>query len=355
MDSVNFPAGVDRVTVKTSIKPSKISKLDLIKGNISNATISDGTVSYSVKILDPKKAKIEGGSAAQMNVELVAKIGEEKIYGRVKQIKNMNEAIIYHRMQNSDDPLAKFTPEYFGVFDDKGKPIDLTNELQEHSAKEIIEKYPKAWIMMKDISNNFPEGVKSDSQRDIQDFKFVKDGLVINKEEISAHKHTRRSKLYTKARKSFLSQSGCSFAFQKTTKSKWYTWVAVNIKRLFEIKDTKQQLKNQFNLMDPEQLEANINRLNEFKDAVKESKFTFNDSSLLFVPTVHSDGGGLETSNGVEITLIDLGHGIAHDEGIGHFGVMKQAMADSIQELIDMMQEEYDKKTGISDWPIKNS
>lgn len=329
------------LTLKISNKTSKQSKIDKIKENINNSIISKGEVNYKVNILDPKEMQKESGSSTQMKVQLIS---ENVLYvGRIKQIKTLNEAIIYHKMHASKDALTKFTPEYFGVFDAHGNSIDLEHELKlvaegTKTMEDLNQEHPTAWMMMKDITHDLPGNASLDRLRDIQDFKFVKDGLVINKEEILKHGHTQRSKFYTKMRLSFLSLSDCSFSFQKSTKSKWYNWVIVNAKRILENKDTKQRLQSQFIAMDSQELKANMDRLEEFKTAVLNSEFTFNDSSLLFVPTIHKG------KEGVSISLIDLGHGMHKDEGIKNFNTMKQAMANSIDELLAMMKETLDVK-----------
>ena len=318
----------------------KTNKIEIIKNNISFSPITEKAVNFKkVEFINCLEVTNESGSAPQMKVKLVSEIGETIVYGRIKQIKTLNEAIIYHKMHRTDppDPLAKFTPSYFGVFDAHGKPIDLDKELKlvENGKKQMEDLYrehPTAWIMMKDVTSNLPEQVKVDRLREIQDYKFVRKGLILNQDEINKHGHTKRSKFYTKVRKSLLSQSNCSFALQKSTKSKWYSWAVMNIKRVFEIKETKQKLQSQFLALGPQELRANIEKLEELRTAVHESNFTFNDSSLLIVPTIY------QGHEGISISLIDLGHGMAKNEGIKNFEGIKKEIEVSITELIEMLK-----------------
>lgn len=270
--------------------------------------------------------KKEAGTSHQFKVKLK---GPRVIYGRIKHIKSLNEAILYHNITQTNDPIKKFLPSFLGAFDRKGKPIDIEKELKTKSIKQLCMDFSEAYILMDDLSHN------TDPSRSIDDFKFVKPSLVANKQERLQHGRSPHSCFYNSIRTSYFSLSNCSFAFQKKTKSSWFTWIIVSIKRLFCIRGTKKRLENHFKSMHKEEIAETLETLEELKNSVTSSNYAFIDSSLLFVPYLKKrDGKDIKS---VSIHLIDLSHGMGKDENIDHFDTIQKDMAESIQELIDML------------------
>lgn len=326
-----------------SVKSNKQIKASVVKIakqiKVNAAAISIGKEKWQTKeVTGPPKNVKEAGKP---QIKVILEKGGITIACRVKLIKTMNEAIVYHKIMQSSDPLSQHLPRFLGVLDADGKQIDLTKELENIGEAGVMEKYKPAYIIIGDLVGNL--GEKSQLDGEVNDFKFAKTTLIGNEGEKEAHGQSKHGAIYNWIKKGFFGLSDCSFAFQKATKTPgWYMWLINSLKRLQSVKNTEKILKNQFTNMSFEELKANIQSLKHLKEAVSQSNFTFADSSLLFIPikTTREDG---TTFRQVDIRLIDLSHGISRDEEIEGFREMKRDMAASIQEVIDIMTDlQYD-------------
>ena len=298
-----------------------------LKKNINYSTISINNSDYKIKILRHRINK-EAGASNQFSIKLK---GPRLIYGRIKRIKTLNEAIIYYKINKTNDPIKEYLPPFLGVFDCKGKLIDLEKELQTKSINQLCTEYADAYLVMKDVS------LKADPYRSIDDFKFARPSLIGNEQERVRHARTPHSRLYLIIRSAYFSLSKCAFAFQKNTKSNWFTWLIVSIKRLRGIKKTKARLERHFKAMDKEELTKTIGKLQELKKSITSSNFAFTDSSLLFVPRLKKVDE--KEINSLKIYLIDLSHGMEKDENINDFYKIQNDMSLSIDELLDILND----------------
>lgn len=304
---------------------TQVISRNTLKKNICKSPLSFNNSDYKIKMIRNNMMSKESGTSRQFQVKLK---GPRVIYGRIKRIKTLNEAILYHQINQTNDPIKDYLPTYLGVFDFKGQQIDLELELKTKSINQLCKEYSEAYIVMKDLS-------RFDPTRPADDFKFVRPSLISNEQERFKHARSPHSCLYKMIQNAYLSLSDCSFAFQKKTKSSWFTWLIVSIKRLFCIKGTKRRLENHFIHLQKEELAKTIEMLQELKKSVTASNYAFTDSSLLFVPYSKNIEGNEVKS--LSIHLIDLSHGMGREEGIDQFDVIQNDMAQSIDELIGML------------------
>lgn len=327
----------DLVPCKTFKKAqeNRISLIRKLEKGIFLSDQNDPNKKWELKNVKDSKSTEESGATPQLKV-LVEK-NNVKIYGRLKLINTMNEAIIYQKMQLSKDPLNDYIPKYLGVLDSRGNVIDLKKELEQIGEEAVIQKYKPAYIILGDILKEFDSNVKVDGE--VQDYKFARSSLLGNDEEVRRHKQNYHGTFYKVFRKKFLALSGCAFAHQGSTKGGWFMWFVNGIRRVFSVSNTKNELQKQFNRMGIAELAHNMRSLIKFKRAIQNSNFTSADSSLLFVPVSVMRNGRVRKD--IEIRLIDLSHGVNKEENISGFDQMRADMATSIQELIDMIRQAY--------------
>jgi hypothetical protein len=237
---------------------------------------------------------------------------------RVKEIASLNEAIVYYQISKNpkelESGLYKFMPQYIAVLDSNGNEIDLEKALQEcdGSIEKLCQKeeYKKAYVIIRDLVDDIET---ADSQKkviaeEIKDMKMVLPSLQGPKMERRLHGYPISSKIYRLIRKHYFNLSGCSFAFQQSTKSRWYTFVLNNIKRMFTVKKTKTIIRGEFSKLPADQLEEVKKGVKGLQEALKKSDYVMIDASLLFLP-VEKNG-----RKELEIRLIDMSHGLSKKE-----------------------------------------
>jgi hypothetical protein len=289
--------------------------------------------------MSDKKASNESGATEQFKVKLVRSGDGGCIETRVKMIDSLNEAIVYHKINKNNDPLNKFMPEYMAVFDKNGKELDLSELLKDNTIPDLCANpdYKPAYIMIRDLVDVMDRNKRVLAEDSlIKDFKFVRPSLQGPKFETRIHGYATPNDLYKFVRRVFFGLSRCSFAFQESTKSKWYTIIITNFKRMMSVIRTKDYLRSEFVRLPVDQLDCVKRKLESLKDRVGKSDYALADSSLLFIPTHVKNGD--QIVNGINIHLIDMSHAIAKNEfepnRIKKYERMKQEMMDSIEELI---------------------
>jgi hypothetical protein len=300
-------------------KPLKESQLTKIFNNVTNApkSITDfnGRV-WEAKLITNALAIKGSGATEQGKVKLETKDGKI-MEARVKKIDSLNEAIVYYQISKSpkelESGLNKYMPEYIAVFDTNGKEINIEAALSEcgGSIEQLCKKeeYKQAYVIIRDLVDDLEaEQTQKVIKEEIKDIKLVRPSLQGPKMESKLHGYSSPSKFYQFIRKQYFNLSKCSFAFQQSTKSTWYTFVLNNIKRMITLKKTKTIIKAEFEKLPPDQLEAVKNALNGLKKALKKSDYVMADASLLFLPT-EKDG-----KKGLEIRLIDMSHALSKQE-----------------------------------------
>lgn len=300
---------------------------------------------WKMHTIQNSKTATESGTASQFSV-IISK-GALKIAGRVKSLKNINEALVYHKITNSQDPLLDNIPKFLGVLDKEGNQINLEGELKKLGEAQLIEKYRPAYLIMGDLMQNL--GVEETVEGSAKDFKFAKSTLIGNHGEVIKHKQTKHGAIHNWIKSHFFGLSKCAFAFQEATTTQgkgWFTWVIISIKRLISVKNTKNALVSQFNHMNFKELSSNIESLKKLKQNLQNSNFTFVDSSLLFIPIkkIVDDVATFQ----ITIKLVDLAHGMHQEENIPGFDVVKNDMVNSVDELIQIMQIVCNKKSTIA-------
>jgi len=260
--------------------------------------------------------------------------GEYQLCARMKTAP-LNEAIIYHRMLQTNDALCQFVPQFFGALDQAGNQIDLEKELASSSLENLRIKYPSVYILLKDLvqetegEENFPV-VETPC-----DFKFARPSLVANSQEQTLHGERLPHPLYDFVRKIFFLLSGCSFAFQRRNKN--LPWIIEAVLRIFSVIRTKYKLREQFERISSNELLRTIQYLKNLEEASKVSRFVFADSSLLFIPVERAGRKGLK------IHLIDLAQGFDETENIFGFETMRSDRGASIRELLSLAEEIYQR------------
>ncbi|MBA3721916.1 MAG: hypothetical protein H0W88_05900 [Parachlamydiaceae bacterium] len=331
----------------------KLSNQDLLIANLEKGILLadriEPRINWKLRIVKEQGSKVESGSTPQLKV--VFEKDNFQVFGRLKFIKTLNEAIVYDRMQATKDPLCAYVPKYLGVLDSKGKMIDLRKEIEELGEKAVLEKYKPGYIILGDLLKEFETGPTI--RGNVQDFKFAKPSLLGNDDEVQKHKQSIHNSAYKSFRNYFLGSSGCSFAHQGPIKGGWTMWIINSIRRFFSIRNTKSELRKNFENMEVPELTQNIRSLIKFKNAIRDSNFTSADSSLLFIPTTTTRNGRVR--NNIEIRMIDFSHGMRKGEGIDGFDQMQEDMANSIQELIELMRESYLSKTNSTKRMYRNT
>jgi hypothetical protein len=311
------PLGTDSQSKrKVSAFDAKFPNISSCKSNGKEYSVEDSHVS--------SQSTLEAGGKPQGKFIVTGSDGET-IKARMKPLKTLNEAVIFHRMKLSNDSLAKYTPEMLGVFDQGGMQIDLSNFLDTNPSPDDFKKLGVVYFLMKDLTTD----LNLDDASDIQDFKFTNRSLQGNNNEAKAHGYRVHSSLFREVRNCFFKLSACPFAFQTGTKG-WGSFL-IRLKSLF---GTQNALKEQLSRLPKDQLEAVKDRLMEMKEDVKTSKFVFADSSLLFIPITDEDG-----KPDLKINWIDLSHGAADAESIEGTDYMKDSMLKSIDFLIDLTKK----------------
>jgi len=276
----------------------------------------------------------EGGSKTQMVV--VLETDDKEFHARVKLIRTIHEAINYYNISTSNDSLKNYLPEFLGVLDRNGNPINLEAELQAYTPEQLIEKYQDVYLVMKDLVQQAQkDGVLPELPKD---FKFAKPSLIENNEELVRHKHPLEDVLYRFFRRIYFSFSDSSFAFQKGKKISLLLTIINCLMRLFAIRYTSLALRDQFQGMSLRKLKRKINFLGRLKENIRKSQFVFVDASMLFVPTKSKRG-----KKDLKIHLIDLEHAIRRDEGISGFDQMKKETQESIDELVQLAEAEAER------------
>lgn len=280
-------------------------------------TIKDlkGVVWKSELVLNPN-APQESGATKQGKVKLTSSDGSS-IEARVKEIKTLNEAIVYHQINQQDKVLSGLMPQFITVLDKNGNSIDISHELAKcgNSIEELCKKqeFKPAYLLIRDLVNELEEvSGKQVSTEEIKDLKLVRPSLQGIEIERKLHGYSPSNFVTNAIRKAFFKLSGCSFAFQKGTKSEWYTVVINNIKRIMTLAKTRLTIQNEFKKLPVEQLQAVVGNLQKLRTAMKNSDYAFSDASLLLLPSVRKKN--TTAVNELEIRLIDMSHALAKQE-----------------------------------------
>jgi hypothetical protein len=310
-------------TLKVSSLSTQLQAISTAKGLFS---IVPGTF---------KQAQQASGLSDQFMVEMKDEEGHlHKIRG--KRIENLNEAIVFHRLQKSKDPLSQFVPPFVGVIDADGSEINLADLLQQHTIEELCldNRYQNCYILMADLA----AGTSIAKDAKIRDFKFARPALQGQEIEESLHGRSPINFIRKIIRRLYFSLSGCSFAFQKSTKvTNWYEIVISSFKRAWHIRKTQEKLMNQFNRLEASQLCAVLERLTDMQSAVKRSQYVMTDASLLFIPTAVRGQDG-STVNKLNLHIIDLAHGLAEDE-VSNCPQASTTHSEMRQELLSALTE----------------
>lgn len=259
----------------------------------------------------------ESGATEQSKITLTNESGATKL-ARVKQIDTLNEAITYYNItQNKENPLSSFMPQFITVLDKGGNLINLSEELEkcDGSIEKLCKKeeFQPAFIVMRDLVNEIDaKGEKTVLGNKIKDFKMVMPSLQGTNMENKLHGYKSEGFIFRIIRRLFFSLSGCSFAFQKSTKSSWYSVVINNIKRMITVGKTKKALQKEFEKLPKEQLESMKNHLINLRSSMLNSGYAFSDASLLFLPSKQLENG--IQVNALDIRLIDMSHALAKSE-----------------------------------------
>ncbi|HRD54790.1 MAG TPA: hypothetical protein PLC42_00160 [Parachlamydiaceae bacterium] len=290
------------------------------KGHTEPKTIQDiHGKTWKVKFMNNPQAIKESGATEQRKVMLTNNESRVTKQARIKQIDTLNEALTYHMIQqNTSNPLSGFMAQFITTLDKNGSPINLQEELEKcnGSIEQLCKKkeFQPAYIVIRDLVNEIEENKdKTVTTNKIKDFKMVKPSLQGTNMENKLHGYASEGFIYRTVRKIFFTLSGCSFAFQKATKSKWYTVIINNIKRMMTLGKTKQAINKEFEKLSLDQLKAMKTHLASLREAMKNSGYVFSDASLLFLPSVQKEENDKAT-NKLDIRLIDMSHALAKSE-----------------------------------------
>lgn len=296
---------------------------------------------WKANIWTTKKVTNESGSTDQFKIKM--QHDNRLINARTKKTELLNEAIVYYQMQQKQDALQSFLPKFIGVFNEEGKQIDLESLLKQYSISELcrMKEYQTVYLVIEDLVDNLPQAGQINVKTP-KDFKFVKKPLQSSDLEVILHNRKQDNLIKKFVRNIFFSLSGCSFAFQQATKSPWYTLIISYMKRILSVRKTKSILQKQFARLPQEQLKKVYEKLKKLKLAIYSSNYAMADASLLFIPIEKKIKG--QWTNELNIHLIDMCYAFSKDElndekSKKDYLKMKQAMLDSIDELIGMVAQ----------------
>lgn len=278
--------------------------------------------------LEDSNPKRTSGTAQQSMVKLTRSDGKGGMIhrqARIKVIENLNEAIVYHNLNqfksNKKDELSQFMPQFITVLDKYGKEINLTKELAVHGGSiEALcknEDYKPAYLVIRDLVEHLESQDATEVKKSkIKDIKFVRPsllGLTSQDLETKLHGYAPKNFVFKAVRSVFFKQTRCSFAFQRTAKFKWYTVVIYNIKRIMTVRKTKAVIRGEFEKLPIDQLIEVRAKVNEIKKAMEKSNYAFLDASLLFLPYQKTVGDGKKV-NGLDLRVIDMSHALSRTE-----------------------------------------
>lgn len=291
----------------------------------------------------------EAGSSSQKKINLINKENGNEISVRAKKIDNINEAIIYNKLncENIRNSLNNHIPKFVGLLDSNLNQVtNINRNLQGNHY----------WLLMENCFENSGE-FDLDDESEVQDFKFSRSSLVGNRDEKAKHKHSNlHSNMYKVCQKIFFFISLFSFVYQKNCKKSGIVGSIKNIfNRLICIIRTKHNIRKQLKRLNNKQLELVIDKMQKLRSSLEKSNYVFCDSSLLFVP-MKKRGPGSENGNKVlNIYLIDLAHGMHESENIEGFEQARADMLGSIDDLIAFATSRLDKRSNKQFFFIKNT
>lgn len=256
------------------------------------------------------------GVSEQLKGSLVATDGR-RIPIRIKLFSNVNEAVVNHRIFASKDSLSQYIPRYFGATSLEGKQIP-----PEDLATRQVGLNQGGYLILEDLTAHVSQSVLSR----INDLKFARSLCRINGEEHILHLNGNLSPTFC-----YLVGSIFQIFSQHSFVVSWSRG-PIHSLNLFKFIPcavmTGSILRDHFRLLPTKELERVIQYLIQVKEAVKESHFVFNDSSLLFIET------GKGAKRKLDIKLIDMNHAFEDIEELEDFQATKSASMASLDDLI---------------------